>query len=216
VEIGVGARYAISSSFAAEATINPDFSQVESDAAQIDANTTFALFFPERRPFFQEGSDLYDSWVNAIYTRSINDPMWASKLTGRTQGTSTAVLVAQDETSPIILPFEERSSFIAGERSWSAIGRSRYTFGSANFVGALGTFRALEGGGHNVVYGADSMLRFWKNFQFEGQLLVAHTEESTTSREPRPTPPSNITPAISMQTSTTGGRARRFAPTTGS
>jgi len=71
IEFGIGARYAISSSYAAEATINPDFSQVESDVAQIDANTTFALFFPERRPFFQEGSDLYDSYINAIYTRSM-------------------------------------------------------------------------------------------------------------------------------------------------
>jgi hypothetical protein len=178
LEIGVGARYAISSSFSAEATLNPDFSQVESDAAQIDANTTFALFFPERRPFFQEGSDLYDSWLNAIYTRSINDPLWASKLTGRTERTSTGFLIAQDEVSPIILPFEERSTFIAGERSWSAIGRSRYSFGESAFAGALGTFRALEGGGYNVVYGADSMLRFWNNFQLEGQLLVSHTEES--------------------------------------
>jgi hypothetical protein len=179
VEVGVSARYAISSSFAAEATLNPDFSQVESDAAQIDANTTFALFFPERRPFFQEGSDLFDSYVNAIYTRSINDPLWASKLTGRTERTSTALLVAQDETSPIILPFEERSSFIVGERSWSGIGRTRYSFGESSFAGGLGTFRALQGGGHNVVYGGDSMLRFWENFQFEGQVLVSHTEEST-------------------------------------
>ena len=179
VEVGVGVRYALSSSYAAQATINPDFSQVESDAAQIDANTTFALFYPERRPFFQEGSDLYDSWVNAIYTRSINDPMWASKLTGRTERTSTAFLVAQDENSPIILPFEERSSFIAGKRSWSGVGRFRYSFGESSFAGALGTFRALEGGGYNLVYGADSMLRFWSNFQFEGQFLVGHTEEST-------------------------------------
>jgi hypothetical protein len=178
VEVGVTARYAISSSFSAEATVNPDFSQVESDAAQIDANTTFALFFPERRPFFQEGSDLYDSWINAIYTRSINDPLWASKLTGRTERTSTGILVAQDETSPIILPFEERSTFIAGERSWSAIGRTRYSFGESSFLGGLGTFRALEGGGANAVYGADSMLRFWNNFQFQGQALLSYTEES--------------------------------------
>lgn len=178
LEFGIGARYALSSSFSAEATINPDFSQVESDAAQIDANTTFALFFPERRPFFQEGSDLYDSWINAIYTRSINDPLWASKLTGRTERTSTGLLFAQDETSPIILPFEERSALIAGDRSWSAIGRSRYSFGESSFLAGLGTFRALEGGGFNTVYGGDSMLRFWRNFEFEGQFLLSYTEES--------------------------------------
>jgi hypothetical protein len=178
VEVGIGARYAISSSFAAEATINPDFSQVESDAAQIDANTTFALFFPERRPFFQEGSDLYNSYIDAIYTRSINDPQWAGKLTGRTERSSTALLVAQDELSPIVLPFEERTEITAGERSWSAIGRTRYSLGESSYVAGLGTFRALEGGGANAVYGADTMLRFFDNYQFEGQLLVSHTEES--------------------------------------
>jgi hypothetical protein len=60
----------ISSELTAEATINPDFSQVESDAAQIDVNTSFALFYPERRPFFQKGSDLFDTYFDAVYTRS--------------------------------------------------------------------------------------------------------------------------------------------------
>lgn len=178
VEFGIGARYAISSSMAAQATINPDFSQVESDAAQIDANTTFALFFPERRPFFQEGSDLYDSWISAVYTRSINDPQWAGKLTGRTQNSSSALLIAQDELSPVVLPFEERSEITGVDRSWSTIARSRYSLGDESFVGGLGTFRALEGGGYNAVYGADSMLRFFDNYRFEGQLLISQTEES--------------------------------------
>ncbi|RKZ12222.1 hypothetical protein DRQ32_04170, partial [bacterium] len=107
-----------------------------------------------------------------------NDPQWAGKLTGRTQRSSTALLFAQDELSPIVLPFEERTEITAGERSWSAIGRTRYSLGESSFVGGLGTFRALEGGGSNVVYGADSMLRFMNNFQFEGQFLVSHSEES--------------------------------------
>lgn len=178
VDFGIGARYAISSSMAAQATINPDFSQVESDAAQIDANTTFALFFPERRPFFQEGSDLYESWISAVYTRSINDPQWAGKLTGRTRNSSSALLVAQDELSPVVVPFEERSVITAADRSWSAVGRSRYSLGDESFVGALGTLRVLDGGGYNAVYGADSMLRFLENYSFEGQFLVSQTEEA--------------------------------------
>ena len=59
LDLGLGLSYDISSEFSAEATINPDFSQVESDAAQLDINSTFALFYPERRPFFQEGADLF-------------------------------------------------------------------------------------------------------------------------------------------------------------
>jgi hypothetical protein len=53
-EFSLGATYAISSNITAEATFNPDFSQVESDAAQIDVNSTFALFYPEKRPFFRK------------------------------------------------------------------------------------------------------------------------------------------------------------------
>ena len=88
LDASLGVRYGISSSVGAEFTVNPDFSQVESDADQVDVNTTFALFFPERRPFFQEGSDLYRTWLHVIYTRSINGPTFDGKINGRTAETS--------------------------------------------------------------------------------------------------------------------------------
>jgi hypothetical protein len=176
-EFGLGARYGISSSYSLEGTYNPDFSQVESDAAQIDVNTTFALFFPERRPFFQEGSDLYRSAINSIYTRSINNPQWAGKLIGRTPSMSVGVLSAQDEDSPVILPFEERSEFLLNGRSWSNIARARQALYSDSYVGGLFTDRRYDRSGSNTVFGADTMLRFLGNYQFEGQLLASHTEE---------------------------------------
>lgn len=175
-DAGIGVRYAISSSWAAEATFNPDFSQVESDAAQIDANTTFALFFPERRPFFQEGSDLYSSYVNAIYTRSINNPEWAAKLTGRSERFSGALLVAQDELTPLLVPFATRSALFALDRSWSTVARGRRALLDDSFVGALSTTRVLEGGGFNTVNGLDLSLRTGV-FQLEAQWLVSQTEE---------------------------------------
>ncbi len=176
-DFGLGLRYGISSSYAVEGTFNPDFSQVESDAAQIDANTTFALFFPERRPFFQEGSDLFSSAVNAVYTRSINNPVWAAKLTGRTQKSSVALLAARDEDSPLILPFEERSAIFSRGSSTSVVARARRALHEDSFVGALGTFRTLEGGGDNAVLGADGMVRFLGNYRIEGQFLFSATEE---------------------------------------
>ncbi len=177
-DIGVGARYALSSSFSAEATFNPDFSQVESDAGQIEANTTFALFFPEQRPFFQEGSDLYSSYVRAIYTRSVNDPRWAGKLTGRNERWSAAILAAQDEHSPLIIPFEERSAIFSLGRSWSTIGRVRRALHDDSYLGALATYRHLEGGGNNAVGGFDTLFRLGGPYQFEGQWLFSHTEEA--------------------------------------
>jgi hypothetical protein len=176
-QASLGLRYALNSSYAAEATLNPDFSQVESDAAQIEANTTFSLFYPERRPFFQEGSDLYDSDISAIYTRSINDPDWASKVTGRTERSSMAFLSAQDERSPIILPFEERSQILQGGRSWSNIFRAKRSLMDDSYVGVLGTDRRLQGGGSGTTFGPDTMLRFLGNYQFEGQFLFSHTDE---------------------------------------
>src|SRR5690606_14802439 len=59
VEPSLNVKYGISSNFTADLTINPDFSQIEADEAQIDVNSPFALFFPEQRPFFQEGADLF-------------------------------------------------------------------------------------------------------------------------------------------------------------
>ncbi|RKZ12016.1 hypothetical protein DRQ50_12620, partial [bacterium] len=111
---GLTVSYGISPTTTAEATINPDFSQVESDAAQINVNSTFALFYPEKRPFFQEGSDLWKTWFNVVYTRSINQPMWAAKVTGRPGRSNFAVMSAQDEASPFIVPFAEESGFVSG------------------------------------------------------------------------------------------------------
>lgn len=176
-DFGIGGRYAINSSYAAQATYNPDFSQVESDAAQIDANTTFALFFPERRPFFQEGSDLFNSWVSQVYTRSINNPQWAGKLTGRQGRFSMAFLTAQDEDSPIIIPGQERSEFLLGGRSWSNILRARQNFGEDNHLGFLVTDRRLDGGGAGTTYSVDGQVRLFRNYRIEGQLTGSHTEE---------------------------------------
>ncbi|HCN25583.1 MAG TPA: hypothetical protein DIS65_09520, partial [Candidatus Marinimicrobia bacterium] len=74
-EASLGIKYSLSSDRVIELTINPDYSQVEADEEQVDVNTTFALFFPEKRPFFNAGNDLINTWINAIYTRSINNPI---------------------------------------------------------------------------------------------------------------------------------------------
>lgn len=177
VDLGVGLRYGFSPSVAAEVTVNPDFSQVESDVEQIDVNTTFALFFPERRPFFQEGSDLYQSFFDVIYTRQINDPTVAGKLTGRTQRTSFVYLVAHDEHTPLLVPEEERTLLATPGRSVSNIARVRHTFGEDDFVGAVVTDRRYEGGGSGTTGGVDGAVRFLQNYQVSAQGLLSYTDE---------------------------------------
>ena len=177
-EASLGIHYAFTPSIGTELTLNPDFSQVESDAEQIDVNTTFALFYPERRPFFQEGSDLYHTWFDAVYTRSINNPLAAAKLTGRLGRTSIGFISSLDENSPIILPFEERSEVLATERrSVSNILRVKRTFGKDSYLGGMITDRRLEGNGSGTLFGTDGILRLQKNYHIELQALFSHTEE---------------------------------------
>jgi hypothetical protein len=177
IDPSLGIRYGISSSVGAELAINPDFSQVESDVAQIDVNTTFALFFPERRPFFQEGSDLFRTWWNAVYTRTINDPSLTAKLTGRTNKTSFVALAARDEHTPLILPFEEYSLVLESGKSSCGIVRARRSLREDSYAGALATMRVYDGGGSGSVAGLDGLVRFRQNYMIKAQGLLSVTRE---------------------------------------
>ncbi|MFH1756020.1 MAG: DUF5916 domain-containing protein, partial [Candidatus Latescibacterota bacterium] len=176
-DVALGIAYDISSELTAEATINPDFSQVESDVAQIDVNTTFALFYPERRPFFQEGSDLFNTYFNAVYTRSINDPIAAGKMTWRKGSNSVAVLSARDDHSVIILPFEEGSAFLENGKSYSNILRARHDLGDQSHVGIIATDRRFEDGGAGTLLGIDSRIRLSQSNSFLFQYVASYTEE---------------------------------------
>lgn len=175
-EIGISARYAISQSTSLEATINPDFSQIESDATQIDLNSTTALYYPERRPFFREGYDLLDTWVDVVYTRSINDPLAAFKTLSRSGSTNFAFLGAMDEHSPLVIPLEERTAQFALGRSYSGILRGVHNFDGNNALGAIGTVRDYDGLGWNAVVGADAKLQVLDNLMFESQQLFSFTD----------------------------------------
>ena len=109
-EMSIGGKYTLGSDITVEAAYNPDYSQIEADARQIDVNSTFALFYPERRPFFQEGGDIFRTLFNSIYSRMINDPEVAVKVTGRPGNFRFGFLSAIDETSYYIMPFDERSA----------------------------------------------------------------------------------------------------------
>jgi hypothetical protein len=176
-DLALGISCDISSELTAEATINPDFSQVESDVAQLDVNTTFALFYPERRPFFQEGSDLFNTYFTALYTRSINDPLVAGKSTWRKGRNSVAYLSARDDHSVIILPFEESSEFVSNGKSYSNIVRARHDFGNQSHLGFVGSDRRFDTGGSGTLAGLDGQYRFSPSNGARFQVLASHTEE---------------------------------------
>lgn len=98
-ELGGDVRWGIRQNLTLNATINPDFSQVEADVGQVLLNERFALFYPEKRPFFLDGLELFDSPNQLIYTRRIVAPNGGAKLTGKIGGLNIASIVAGDDNT---------------------------------------------------------------------------------------------------------------------
>jgi hypothetical protein len=175
-ESGLDVKWSPSASLALDATIRPDFSQVESDAAQIVANERFALFFPEKRSFFLEGVDLFSTPLQAVYTRTITAPEAGVRATGRVGGTAYTALLTRDRGGgAVILPGAQGSEFAPQDfRSDVGIVRLRHDVGQS-FVSVLGTTREMDGGGHNRVVGPDVVWRPRRTDSVRGQFLVSHT-----------------------------------------
>src|SRR6185503_16858872 len=96
-QLGVNVRWGVTQNLSATGTVNPDFSQVEADVGQVTVNERFALFYPEKRPFFLEGLEQFDTPNALIYTRRINAPVGGAKLTGKVGGTGVAYIGAVDD-----------------------------------------------------------------------------------------------------------------------
>ncbi|MBO6575207.1 MAG: hypothetical protein JJ896_07325 [Rhodothermales bacterium] len=106
--LGVNVRWGVTNNLTLNGTVNPDFSQVEADVAQIQTDPRRALFFPEKRPFFLDGIEQFQGPTNLIYTRRIANPLTAVKLTGKTGATNVGVLSAVDNTELYLGDLEAR------------------------------------------------------------------------------------------------------------
>ena len=177
VKAGADVKWTPNENTAVDAAVNPDFSQVESDVAQIGANERFALFYPEKRPFFLEGIELFSTPIQAVYTRSITSPRWGARVTGKIGGTGYTALVAEDRGGgSVILPGPNASDFANQDfQSFVAIGRARHDLGRS-FVSFLATDREVSGGGHNRVFGPDFQWRIGSDDTVTGQLLLSDTQ----------------------------------------
>ncbi|HEX9942174.1 MAG TPA: DUF5916 domain-containing protein [Thermoanaerobaculia bacterium] len=171
---GLDAKWTPNADTAIDATLNPDFSQVESDVAQITANERFALFVPEKRPFFLEGLDLFSTPIQAVYTRTITSPSWGLRSTGQFANTLYTLLITEDRGGgSVILPGPQFSDLAPQDfSSRVAIGRGRRDFGSS-FVSFLLTDREIEGAGHNRVLGPDFEWRPTGTDSVRGQFLLS-------------------------------------------
>jgi hypothetical protein len=167
-----------------DATINPDFSQVELDTPQLAGNAQFALFFPEKRPFFLEGADILEGPFRAIYTRTVTDPAWGVRATQRAERFDGTVMVARDDGGGLVLlPGTYGTRFALQDfKSVASFARGRWQVRGAT-VGGVFTDRTLEGGAYNRVAGPDFAWFPDTEHRFRGQLLGSWT--TAQSREGR-------------------------------
>ena len=160
-ELGGDVRWGIRQNLTLNGTINPDFSQVEADVGQVLLNERFALFYPEKRPFFLDGLELFDSPNQLIYTRQIVAPLGGVKLTGKVGGTNVASMIVADDR---VYSWENRHSPLFG------VSRLRYDFGSSNTLGAVLTTRE-DGASYSRVAAGD--FRFYHSKLYFAQFQVA-------------------------------------------
>ncbi len=151
---GVDVRWGVTDNSVLNATINPDFSQVEADAVQLDVNRTFALFFQEKRQFFLEGSDYFrTSFLNLLHTRNIANPDWGLKYTGKTGKHSYGVLAARDNSTAFLEPGPQSSGLQGFDNLESDAFAGRYTYdiGDKSQIGGMITHRAGDHYENSVV-----------------------------------------------------------------
>jgi len=145
-ETGGDLKWSPSTALTFDATLNPDFSQIESDVPNISANSRFAFEYPEKRPFFLEGVDLLTTPMRAVYTRAIESPAWGVRATGQSGNTAYTALIASDRAGGSTIHSGPLGSSLVTreERTLAGIGRVRRTIGKS-FIGLLTTLR--ESGG---------------------------------------------------------------------
>ena len=147
----------MTSNLTADVTVNPDFSQVESDLPQIEVNQRFALFYPELRPFFLEGAEIFavDSPIAVLHTRRIVDPLLGAKLTGKVGRTTVGVMYADDEAPGDV---DDPEDPLRGLAAQTFVGRVRFDLYPESHVGAIFTDRELHDS-HSRLAGFDSNFR---------------------------------------------------------
>jgi len=175
--LGVNLRYGLSSNTVLNATLNPDFSQIEADVAQISYEPRRALYFPEKRPFFLDGIEFFSTPTRLIYTRKIVNPVASSKITGKIgDRNSIGVISAADNYGSSISNMDVAAV--------NAI-RVKRDFSDQNHAGIVYTDKTYNDYS-NRVFAIDGKLIYDKKYSFQGQggFSVTNTTESSGKAAP--------------------------------
>lgn len=177
VALSLDLKWGISQDITLNATLNPDFSQVEADAAQLSINNPFTLFFDESRPFFTENADYFASPLDLVYTRNIAAPNAGAKLTGRLNQHTFGFFATDDDSTTLLLPGNLGSSVRQlQQKSQNAAGRYSIALSDRLTLGTVATLRQSDDYQNNVV-GIDSHFRLSAQDTLSAQWLYSATQD---------------------------------------
>jgi hypothetical protein len=178
-EPGLSLRWGPWTDVGLAAAINPDFSQVEADELQLEINTRYALYYREKRPFFLDGADLFDTPLEVVHTRTVVDPVWGAKASAKQGAWAVGVFGARDRAANLLLATNESSGIVPlGRDATTGVVRLRRDVGDGSTVGVL--FTGREGDGYsNVVGGLDGMHRLSDADRVTWQALRSRTDGVT-------------------------------------
>jgi len=209
-DAGVTVKYGLTPTITLDMTVNPDFAQVEADQTVVTANQRFPIFFEEKRPFFLEGIDIFNTSLQAVHTRAIVDPDVAIKLTGKKNRTTFGLLLASDNAPGNFSEDEKNdpANFQVIERfidknAYVGVLRLRRDVGKESTLGMIATsYNFIEK--HNQLGGIDGRFRLDKQTTFSFQVL------GTTSRRCFSDPSANLYTPAPTDPCYNGGQTRSF------
>ena len=176
---GISVRWGVTPNMILNAAVNPDFSQIEADIAQLEVNTRFAIRYPEKRPFFLEGADFFLTPMEAVFTRTVADPAGGLKFTGKIGKNAIGFFGAVDSINNLLFPSNQGSfSTSLEEDVTSGVFRFRRDVGKNSALGFLYTGRAANGDDnyYNHVMGFDGFLRLSRTKTLSFQYLHSETD----------------------------------------
>jgi hypothetical protein len=177
-QAGLDAKFILKDSFVLDLTVNPDFSQVESDEPQITVNRRFEVSFPEKRPFFIENAGYFKTPINLLFTRRIADPQYGARLTGKKGPYSLGILLADDEA-----PGKRALTGdpLLGKRARVGVFRLQRDIFRRSALGVIYTDRELAGG-YNRVGGLDGHFKLGGRWAAAFQGVASYTRRPDGSR----------------------------------
>ena len=175
--LGLGINLDLSKNSSLEITLNPDFSQVEADVTQIDINSSVALEYPERRPYFNRGTDIVQYTTGAFYSRSINNPLISTKLISQGKKERVFFLTALDQNSVYQIAGEDRSYLGQGDESFVNVLRYQRLINKNSRLGLLTTNRFYKNGGYGNLLGTDGWFLLSDKLRFTYEVFLNFNKE---------------------------------------